>query len=544
MVDNPKIPEDQTTEEQTPQTYDDRLARDLYKNYSSQNAITIQLTLIGSLSGITYTKEVINAYNLLAKPLDPQKLISDPKYSSHVERALRLVKRHEGGKLKKGTSKYTQTVKRTTVAFSQVKATHQRLNDNYLGLTKQYGVDIRRIYGLEDKDLETVHNKALQRMKEYPNQFTLQEAMRLEARNASIQKTATEVESDKSIGKRNKKQEAEKRVKELNLNDKNKEYLEATSKIADYEKEKRIKVINEGLQSVTSTLGAELKPAVESQQPSITAQPASSVLIPQTKTAKGAAPAVALSKPTAQVAPPLSQPTIAVPTIRQIEPVVQPASSPPLMPIPPSSALSTPPAKPVITLPKVSLPRISFSGKIGKVVSSFNKVGDLGNMLGKFTGNLLKIGLKKIGKKFLQSALFKTALSVILPGVGTIASIGLSLLQKIPVINRIVDESWDITKKAVVVVIICIFILAILLPMVFVTFLYYARSPNLFSFNAQKPFVVGNNSLDNTQKLSWNDFERKYLVYEKRPKNIEYGWSEFEKKYLIPSKEFLSLEQR
>src|SRR3990170_4584724 len=135
-------------EEQQPQTYDDKLAADFYKDYSSQNELFKQVIIAFAMRGGQYGKEVIDAYNLLKKPLDPKKLVEDPVYKKQVERAMQLVKRHEGGRLKdEGKSKYKVEVRRTETALGQVRKIHEDQVKIRTSLSEPYAGALKITFG-------------------------------------------------------------------------------------------------------------------------------------------------------------------------------------------------------------------------------------------------------------------------------------------------------------------------------------------------------------------------------------------------------------
>src|SRR3989338_11486292 len=159
-------------QEEQPLTYDDKLAEN-YRDLSGQNAVFIQLTIALALKGSHDHLEVLHAYKTLKNPLDSKKLVEDPAYRQKVERYLALVEKCEKKALKKGRSKIEAEIDRTKLSLSQVKTTYEKLQTTRIGLSKQYGIDARRAYNLNDKQIEEVYKRALATVKNNP--LSLQE---------------------------------------------------------------------------------------------------------------------------------------------------------------------------------------------------------------------------------------------------------------------------------------------------------------------------------------------------------------------------------
>ncbi len=272
--------ENQQEESQYDKSYEGKLTTDLYRNHSSQNKAALEVFIVLSSMGVGYTKEVIDAYNLLKKPLDPKKLITDPEYRKQVQRVLQLVQRHEGKSLKKGTSKYTYEVNRTKVALGQIRAIDSKLETSDKGFISQFAIDAQRVYGLSDKEFELIKERALQRAKDYPGQFSPREALRIEARNISIARVAGEVQNDKNVGRFQKKGEVNKRVDALELDKKDVVFLQDTTNHHELQKQAQEKITDEGIQSVSFTLGTESKPQ-PTTTPTPPARPVQQPIIPK-----------------------------------------------------------------------------------------------------------------------------------------------------------------------------------------------------------------------------------------------------------------------
>lgn len=284
----------ETQEEEQIVTFDQKTA-DLYRDLSSQNKYAQQFILALALAGVGYGTEVISAYNLLKNPLDPRKLVEEADYRQRVERALQLIERHEKKGLKSGKSKYGETVKQTKLALSQVNTTYERIRAENVGLSKQYGIDVRRIYGLGDKELEGVYKNVIETIKNNP-QLSLQQAMRAESERMVVKKIVNEVKQDNKIGPFGKNREINKRITAFNLNEKGKSFNQDANvqKIIQYEKQRRGQILEEGAQSVAFTLGVELKPKEEVKKaPSL---PTEKVKIPSVSLPKLTIPKISLPK--------------------------------------------------------------------------------------------------------------------------------------------------------------------------------------------------------------------------------------------------------
>src|SRR4030042_2658507 len=119
--------EDQETNDKP--TWEDKAAQQISEeNTSKVNLVGAQILLAFAGHGVFYGGDVKNAYKLLKNPLDPDKLITDPSYKKQVERAAQLVARHEGRRLKKGLSKYYDTITRVKEALKTAEATQVQLN--------------------------------------------------------------------------------------------------------------------------------------------------------------------------------------------------------------------------------------------------------------------------------------------------------------------------------------------------------------------------------------------------------------------------------
>lgn len=466
--------ENQQEESQYDKSYEGKLAVDLYRDHSSQNKVAIEVFIVAAAMGVGYTKEVIDAYNILKKPLDPKKLVTNLEYRKQVQRALQLVQRHEGGNLKNGRSKYTGEVNRTKAVLGQVRTIDSKIETTSKGFISQFAIDAKRIYGLSDKEFESVKEHALQRLKDYPGQFSPREALRIEARNISIARISDEVKSDKNIGRSQKNNETSKRVEALELDKKDVTFLQYTTNHHELQKQAQGKITEEGIQSVAFTLGVDLK-----QQAS--------------------------PPPSAQPAP--------VPT------------PPPPRPVQPQ-IISKIPFK--FSLPSLNLSKIfhpfSSSSLLGKL-DNFLKVNTLNinrQILNQFKnlGSTLKIGLGKIGSKILgklgSGAISKVAaqaLGSLIPGIGNAAA---AIFSALGLDDLILRFAFQAALFAVLVVV-----------GVFVFIIIGANS--LFSTNTpDNPMIIPQSVNPSGTSLNWQEFEEKYLSMtnrqEVRPLDT---WEEF-----------------
>ena len=246
----PKTEEtDSEKEQDQPLTYDEKLA-DLYRDTSSQNAVTIELSIALAAKGIHFYLETLQAYKFLKNPLDPKKLVTDPDYRRRVERVLERVEGYEKKALKKGTSKIETEINRTKTSLNQVKTTYENLHNNHIELSKQYGEEARRIYNLDEKQIEEVFNRSLTKVKEDPR-LSLQQTIRNEARKEAVNAIRNEVKADKNI--KQKEFEIQKRIQAAKFDGKNVSFLSATENIKTTETDQRRKILDEGFSSVELT---------------------------------------------------------------------------------------------------------------------------------------------------------------------------------------------------------------------------------------------------------------------------------------------------
>ncbi len=225
MADHPPAPITQIKEdigEDFPLNYDEQLAERLYADNSSQNRAVIEIFLALAGAGIGYGVEVRDAYALLAKSIDPHKLVTDHKYKKQVERAMKLVKRHEGNKLKTGTSKYSEVIPQTQKAIERTDATLSKLLTEKSSMLLNDNLYLRRLqsaYNLDDKQLQALTYSAWEKIRENPS-LSIKDALRIEAENFSLRQATKKVENEnkgKNLTKEEKKALVEKKLTEKHI---------------------------------------------------------------------------------------------------------------------------------------------------------------------------------------------------------------------------------------------------------------------------------------------------------------------------------------
>ena len=301
---------DPQKEEESGLAADENLAKS-YTDLSSQNSILQRLILALAAAGAGRAQEIISAYNLINKPLDPKKLIADPAYRDNVISSLQIVEKREQGAIRTGKSKCAEAINTTKEALIQVNETHEKTRREYIGLTKQYGIDIRRIYGLSDKEMEEVFKKTSQILKDNPHSSP-KDALRKTAENLVRQRVTAEVTDDKRVTKSGREGEIEKRIKNFNLEEKKRIYESNfnVQTIHDYEKQRREAIYSDGGQRVARILGVEYK--VEDSSEKARAE----VIKRAPKESDQAFVPIKVKRIDSQVKPPLFSTVIKIPGIR------------------------------------------------------------------------------------------------------------------------------------------------------------------------------------------------------------------------------------
>lgn len=464
--------ENQQEESQYDKSYEGKLAN-LYRDCSSQNKVAIEVFIVAAVMGVGYTKEVIDAYNILKKPLDPEKLIKDPSYKQRVERAVQLVKRHEGGRLKEeGNSKYKIEIRRTETAISQVNKVHEEQVKIKTSFSEPYAGSLKITYGLEDKEVESIIAAAKKRVKENPT-LSMQDATRIEARNIIRKRVVDQAKKEsgyRALGKKGKEEEVKKRLEQLD-----ERFKSSTSTTALYENGRCDLLRRDGRNEVAQTLGVELKPQSISTQP------------------------------TPVPTPPPQQPT------RSIQ-------QPVISKIPFKFSL------PSLNLSKIFHP-FSPSSLLGRL-DSFLKLGTK-TINSKILSGITRIGSKilgKVGSKAIGAAIGQ-ALGSLLPGIGNAAAAFLSALGLDDLILRFAFQAALFAVLVVVGVFVGVVILmnnqnslfstntpdnAMVIPQV-------AQSPQIYSWREfEKKFLSMTNHqevrpLDTWEELTL-DTDRHYQV--------------------------------
>lgn len=461
-------------QEQEPQTYDEKMAG-LYQDLSSQNALFQQIIIGLSMGGISYGSEVINAYTFLKEnPIDPSKLVTDVKYKRTVERAVKLVKRHEGNNLKTGNSKYSDVIPQTQRAIDRTTSAHNQLAaTKELHLKLSYGRNIQTVYDLSDKELAMVKGRAVLRIQKDPT-LSMENALMLEARDIlRIRDIKEAKEQLKKEGKpTDKKSVIEKAA--ANRTEREKKFKEASATPHDYESRK--------IQEILTSCKADV----------------ANILGPQ-------------SAPTTQPAPsPTSAPQPANPS-----PMVTPPSTPPLQSIPAGSGLPFRFSLPNISLPHFSLPSLpSLGGLSGGMGLNLGGAigGGLKNLFG--SGGMLSKGLSGLGN--LAKGLLPKLASFALPPLGAV-------LTALSVIDAL---TGGILSKSAGFVIGGIIIIAVGFPFAMVLF----SSNSFSSYTGDNPLAF-NTSSKNENNISWMEFEKNFLT-QKKANTKDLSWREFEKNYL------------
>lgn len=186
---------DQQDEDQF-STNDDRLASDLYKDYSSQNQAFIQIFLALAGSGVGYGVDVRDAYAFFAKEkIDAGKLIKDPEYRAQLKKNAEHVYRWEGKAIEKGTSKLGEVLKCTKEAIEEVDATNKKLVELKEGTIKDYTPKLQNLYGLSKDEIDAITQRAKYAVQKDPN-LSMRDLIQLEGQSMARDKIKAEVENE------------------------------------------------------------------------------------------------------------------------------------------------------------------------------------------------------------------------------------------------------------------------------------------------------------------------------------------------------------
>lgn len=178
------------------QTFDDRLASDLYKDYSSQNQVFIQIFLALSGRGFKYGVDVRDAYAFFAKEkIDPEKLIKDPVYRAQIKKHAGHVNFWEKGAVEKGTSKLGAVLDGANRAIKEVDDTCEKLVTLKEGLIKDYSTELQNLYGLDKKEIDAIMQRAKYAVRADPN-ISMQDYVQREAQEMARNNIKKEVENE------------------------------------------------------------------------------------------------------------------------------------------------------------------------------------------------------------------------------------------------------------------------------------------------------------------------------------------------------------
>jgi len=468
--------EEENPQEQAP-TYEDKLAEKLSgEGFAREQQVSLQVALALMFGGATYYKEVKNSYAFLAKEIDPEKLIKDPVYKRQVERALQLVKRHEGKKIADGRSRFSQIAPKVERAIERTNACHSKLQATKSALLLNdeiYLNHLKETYGLDDKQLKAIKDGAWARARENPS-LSMKDALRIEAEGFFVKQATTEVEKENK-GKKLSQREKETLVKQK-LADKQSQYESAVKTRlgqAKSEEEKIREIIASHIEENKQILAAA-SPATTTPQPA-----------------------------------PVTPPT-------------------PVIPPPPSTMpLSASPA-PKFSFPSFSLP----AGLTQRLGNAFGGVGKVFGGLGKGLGSIFgRSGLfskafdlvSRVGKQ-----LINRGLDAIVPGLGMVAGKINEVIRSILGI----DVEDLILKGAVVVVGIVAAVVVILPIIIGVGVFSHITGANPIQVSLTNDRTIGWNEFNKqyltlekdvfiNKKISWQQFEKESLTPQKPYLSLE-----------------------
>ncbi len=221
------------------QTSDDRLASDLYKDYSSQNQAVLQIFLALSGAGVGYGVDVRDAYAFFAKEkIDTKKLIEDPNYRAQVKKYAGHVNFWEKGAIEKGTSKLGAVMDGTNKAIKEVDATCEKLINLKEGLIKDYSTELQNLYGLEKSEIDAIMQRAKYAVHADPN-ISMQDFVQREAQGYARERLKKEVKKEKLTPE----QKTEKIEAKLAVADNN--YKRATKYYGNLESQQHLDLVSD-----------------------------------------------------------------------------------------------------------------------------------------------------------------------------------------------------------------------------------------------------------------------------------------------------------
>ncbi|OGF99263.1 hypothetical protein A2Y99_04125 [Candidatus Gottesmanbacteria bacterium RBG_13_37_7] len=468
--------EDQETNDKP--TWEDKAAQQISEeNTSKVNLVGAQILLAFAGHGVFYGGDVKNAYKLLKNPLDPDKLITDPSYKKQVERAAQLVARHEGRRLKKGLSKYSDTITRVKEALKTAEATQVQLNTAKAGfITSEkegsYFHTVGQIYDLDEKQLAAVKQGAWRMVQENPS-LSINDALRIQAEKISLGKVKKDVRDEaKESGKRLSRKKEEELIKKK-LEDIRVKYENTTQGRRISERNQIDNIISKKTETIKGILSPQAQPQpVQTLSPQPISAPSS------------VQPSSVIPPPTVKPAP-ASKPSLKLSTVTPIQ----------LSNL--SSFLKNINISPITTGLKsfFALPKISTG--LGKLSSFLPGVSNTGSSLLSQGANLLKSALPK----------------------------ALNLLKGLSPHVLAVSLGAKFAKPALIIVV-TFLVLIIFYPIIFGNKTTSHVTPQAAIQAARK-----------NQTYSWQVFENKYLVINPEENSFDNNfsnnqWHQFENKNL------------
>lgn len=480
---------EETTQEnqqdQSPPTFEDKLADKVQKEggFAEQNQVTSQLGIAALFRFAIEGLSVKNARDLLRGEIDINKLVTDPKYKSEVERAVQLVNRYDFI-AKKGD--LIEKVPRVEKALVKVSSAHRQLQANKeLHLKLSYGRNIQTIYNLSDEEFAMVKGGALLRIQKDPT-LSIENALLQESRDVLRKRDIKEAKEQlKKRGEPTDDKSVIKKAAEIRL-DREKKFKEASATPHEYESRKNKQILNNCNNEVVAILSTPTAPSPTPQT------------IPAT-------PPPATSTP-----PPVPPPTSAWPTISSI-------------PIPGGYSLR-------------NVPLPSFGGIKNGLGIMGNAIGNSGNFFRKSLGFLGKKGLGRftslagnLGKQAINRAL-----DAFLPGLG----------MTVGKINDVIKSITGIDIEKTILVGAALLVGAVASVIIIVPIIIGVGV--ISSITGDKPMIINttNKKLGwnefNNQYLTTNNktLSLDFSPSVRNDKNIT--WQQFEKDYLILQKQLLS----
>lgn len=180
------------------------------KKQNDSQLVAFQMFGGGIIAGALYGRQVKNFLN---EPLDINKFIANPTYRKQIHDMAKSTD-FWGGLF--GKKEWTERVKQVEAAkkIADKAKIGEQLVDFKKGFLNRYNTELQSVYGLNPEQITDVTVNALKRIEENP-ELTVSEAVRLEARNEVGKKISKEVDSDKSIAKKDRKEERQKRLDKL-----------------------------------------------------------------------------------------------------------------------------------------------------------------------------------------------------------------------------------------------------------------------------------------------------------------------------------------